>query len=111
MDGTSQRRVDPRTPILAHVHWINRQSEGMSAELCDVSSSGFFLTPNGSFPESVGVGDPVWIIVNRQGAQHTLAGTVRWRGFSQAHGCIGCGVLLDRASMQLSADLFPQTDA
>lgn len=107
MESTHQKRLDPRIPLLAHVHWINRESEGRSAELCDISASGFFLTPTGSFPESVGVGDPVWIVVIRGGTQHTLAGTVRWRGFSQTHGCIGCGVLLDRPSVLLAASLFP----
>ena len=109
MDSTQQKRLDPRVPLLAHVHWINRESEGLSAELCDISSSGFFLAPNGPFPPTVGIGDPVWVVVIRGGTHHTLAGTVRWRGFSQTHGCLGFGVLLDRPSVQLAASLFPMT--
>jgi hypothetical protein len=102
-----QKRGEARRPIIAHVHWIHRESEGVSAELCDVSESGFFLTPHGSFPCSIRTGDPVWIVVTRNGVQNTLAGTVRWWGFSQTHGCIGCGVLLDPPSVQLAHMLFP----
>lgn len=107
MDVIRQQRVEERRPLIAHVHWINRETEGVSAELCDVSESGFFLTPSGNFPLSIRTGDPVWVVVTRSGVQSTLAGTVRWWGFSQTHGCIGCGVLLDPGSLQLARMLFP----
>jgi hypothetical protein len=85
---------------------VNRESEGQPAEVCDVSTSGIFVVPSGTFPESVGVGDPVWVIVQEPDGPKTLTGTVRWRGYSQIHNAIGCGVLLDAACLSLATTLF-----
>jgi hypothetical protein len=106
MVRSSQRRREIRSPTLVHVRWMNRASEGASAELFDVSASGVFLVPLGEIPESVGVGDTVWIILQQPDGEKTLTGTVRWRGFSQAHGSIGCGVLLEQNSLALCAAIF-----
>jgi hypothetical protein len=106
MQGKAQRRREPRSPTLVHVRWVNQESEGAPAELFDVSASGFFVVPIGEIPESIGAGDPVWIIVRQPDGPKTLTGTVRWRGFSQAQGAIGCGVLLDQTCLVLSASIF-----
>jgi hypothetical protein len=101
-----QRRRDPRTQRLVRVRWVNRESERQSAEVCDVSASGFFIVPSGAFPESVGAGDPVWVIVEDADGEKTLTGTVRWRGYSEEHNGIGCGVLLDPSCVALAATIF-----
>jgi hypothetical protein len=88
------------------VRWVNRESEGQPAELCDVSASGFFVVPSGAFPESVRVGDAVWVVVEDPNGDRTLTGTVRWRGYSQEHNAIGCGVLLDPSCLALAAAIF-----
>jgi hypothetical protein len=106
MPVSVQRRRDPRSPRLVHVCWVNRESEGQPAELCDVSVSGFFVVPTGSFPDSVGVGDPVWVVVQEPDGAKTLTGRVRWRGYSQIHDAIGCGVLLDPGCLALAATIF-----
>jgi hypothetical protein len=85
---------------------MNRENEGQSAEIFDVSASGFFIVPTGAFPESVGVGDSVWVVVQQPDGAKTLTGTVRWRGYSQVHNAIGCGVLLDRRCLDLAATIF-----
>jgi hypothetical protein len=91
---------------MVRVRWVNRESEGQPAELCDVSVSGFFVVPSGAFPESVGVGDAIWVIVENSNDTQTLTGTVRWRGYSQEHNAIGCGVLLDPSCLGLAAKIF-----
>ena len=106
MQRKAQRRREGRRPTLVHVCWENRESEGAAAELFDVSASGCFMVPIGEIPASVCVGDPVWIIVQQPDGPKTLTGTVRWRGFSQVHGAIGCGVLLDQPCLVLSASIF-----
>jgi hypothetical protein len=37
----------------------------------------------------------------------TLSGMVRWRGYHQAYGAIGCGIHLDEASRVVAKRLFP----
>ena len=106
MPDNLQRRRDPRSPRLVRVRWVNRESEGQPAELCDVSSSGFFVVPSGTFPESVSPGDAIWAIVQSPDGDKTLTGTVRWRGYSQFHNAIGCGVLLDPSSIAIAAAIF-----
>ena len=101
-----QRRRDPRSLRLVHARWVNRENEGQPAELRDVSVSGFFLVPTGAFPESVGVGDPIWVVVQETDGAKTLTGTVRWRGYSQILDAIGCGVLLDPGCLALAATIF-----
>jgi len=91
---------------MVRVRWLNRENDGQPAELCDVSTSGFFVVPSGTFPESVGVGDPVWVVVPDAADDKTLTGTVRWRGYSQEHNAIGCGVLLDPSCVALAATIF-----
>jgi hypothetical protein len=106
MAASGQRRCDPRSPRLVCVRWVNRENEGQAAEIFDVSASGFFMVPTGAFPESVGVGDSVWVVVQQPDGDKTLTGTVRWRGYSQIHDAIGCGVLLDPGCLALAATIF-----
>lgn len=106
MAVSAQRRRNPRGLRLVHVSWVNRESDGQPAELCDVSASGFFVVPTGAFPESVGVGDHVWVVVQAPDGAKNLTGTVRWRGYSQIHDAIGCGVLLDPGCLALAATVF-----
>ena len=42
-------------------------------------------------------------LVNPHAANSDVVGTVRWTGFSDAHGCAGLGVEVEAASMKRSA--------
>ena len=79
----------------------------MPGEICDVSIEGLFLVATSALPDEVGVGDSMQLTLRTQTGEETMAGIVRWRGFHPTHEAIGCGILLDEASVKVLHRLFP----
>jgi hypothetical protein len=106
MSNFKNTRREARAQRLVHAHWLYRESEGASAEVLDASSGGLFIVPCGEIPDSIGQGDRVWIVVSHLDGSATLTGTVRWRGYSQAHDAIGFGIELDTNCRELAAQVL-----
>jgi hypothetical protein len=106
MSNCKNTRRQARSNRLVRVHWLNRESEAAPAEILDVSDGGIFLVPSGELPGSVGQGDRAWIVLSDGEQPITLTGSVRWRGYSQAHDAIGFGVELDPDCLGLAAHAF-----
>ena len=101
------RRRHERTSSYVTVRWHNRSEEGVEAVVHDVSVEGLFLVPEGQLPDSVSVGDPVWVVVPFSGQAETLSGVVRWRGFHPRHGLLGVGIQVEGRSLELIQRAFP----
>jgi hypothetical protein len=102
-----ERRIHPRHRVRVAVFWHNRRAEPMPGEICDVSVAGLFLVSTSALPDEVGVGDSMQIALRTEKGEETMAGIVRWRGFHPTHEAIGCGILLDEASIKVLHRLFP----
>jgi hypothetical protein len=102
------RRRHERTATRVTVRWHNRDQEGVSAQIHDVSAEGLFIVPVGLLPAALRAGDPVWVVVRTPtGEEETLTGTVRWHGFHPKHNVPGCGVLLDASSIAAMRRVLP----
>jgi hypothetical protein len=104
--GGEQRRAYDRKKVLVEVRWLHRKSEGSSAELCDVSLGGAYLSPLGEVPDDVGKDSVVWMVLPGAEGDEVISGIVRWRGFSREHGVIGFGIEFEEASKGTVKRLF-----
>ena len=102
-----ERRLYPRHRVRVAVLWYRRRDQPEAAEICDISAEGIFLVATSALPDEVGIGDMARIEVRTDIGEGTLSGMVRWRGYHQAHGAIGCGIHLDEASRVVAKRLFP----
>jgi hypothetical protein len=102
-----ERRIYPRHRVRVAVLWHNHRAEPVPGEICDVSVEGLFLVATSALPDEVGVGDSLRITLRTQAGEETMTGIVRWRGFHPTHEAIGCGILLDEASVKVLHRLFP----
>ena len=99
------RRDAARDLVRTPVRWDHRRLEDQPGELRDASSTGLFFRPScgtvRSRPEDV-----VWGTLQIDGQARVFAGTVRWRGWSIEHRCVGLGVALEPSSMLTEAELI-----
>jgi len=105
-NGGSQRRAHERKKLLVEVRWHHRRAEGASAELCDISLGGAYLTPLGVVPDEISKDSIVWIVAAGPQGDEVISGIVRWRGFSQEHGVIGFGVEFEEAAKDTAKRVF-----
>jgi hypothetical protein len=90
-DEGFNRRIAERAPVRVEVVWDHRRLEGQAGELRDLSATGLFLRPSGGTvrfrPD-----DLIWGAVQIGEQQRVFSGTVRWRGWSIEHRCVGLGI-------------------